>query len=128
MPGYGFILDGDMVEMHTKLGAPPYLIGKPGAQAAAARGKLCAARELAPGWDVRAIEAEWRGWVERNASFRANPTPTSSPSVSAAANIPAFSKKRIRMAETAARAWSACTRGPTTDRDAVTAQRYLLDS
>ena len=64
MPGYSFVLDGDIVEMRTKHQAPsPVANGF--SQMRLRTESYDTARNYAPGWDVHAIEAEWRSWVER---------------------------------------------------------------
>lgn len=65
MPGYRIALDGEMVEIRPKEGAesPPLPLPALSLQlsdAARERG-----RELAPGWDVQGLEAEWREWVAK---------------------------------------------------------------
>jgi hypothetical protein len=63
MPGYGFSLDGDMVEMRTKSKLP----------SSTQRGVFIhlnedayeLGRSYAPGWDIHGIEAEWRAWIAR---------------------------------------------------------------
>ena len=65
MPGYSFILEGDMVEMRTKqpLSPSPSVNGYDQLRLRTESYEL--ARAHAPGWDVHAIEADWRGWIER---------------------------------------------------------------
>jgi hypothetical protein len=67
MPGYSFaILDEDMVEMRAKVGAPsPVRVNGSVDRLRLVEATYDQARKLAPGWDIHAIEAEWRGWVER---------------------------------------------------------------
>jgi hypothetical protein len=63
MPTYRFTIDGDMVEIRPK----------PEQEARAVRGPALAldgdtyelARQYARGWDVYALEAEWREWVQK---------------------------------------------------------------
>ena len=64
MPGYSFAMVGDIVEMRTKQQAPspPPL--------AYDRLRLSAeaydeGRRNAPGWDIHAIEKDWRGWIAK---------------------------------------------------------------
>ena len=63
MPGYGFILEGDMVEIRTKSKAaspaPRELFIRLSEEA------YEVGRSYAPGWDIHGIEADWRGWLER---------------------------------------------------------------
>lgn len=68
MPGYSFeILDGgEMVEIRTKTDAPsPTLAPALTSRLSLSEDAYTRGRELAPGWDIHAIEADWRGWVER---------------------------------------------------------------
>jgi hypothetical protein len=61
MPGYSIHIDGDMVEMRRKAGEtrPPL----PGLSFQLRTDTYDVARALAPGWDVHAIEADWRDWI-----------------------------------------------------------------
>ena len=63
MPGYGFSLEGDMVEIRTKSKAaspaPRELFIRLSEEA------YEVGRSYAPGWDIHGIEADWRGWIER---------------------------------------------------------------
>lgn len=62
MPGYRIMLDGDMVEMRGKPGSettPLPLIYRLQEET------YSQARELAPGWDVHALESEWRSWCDK---------------------------------------------------------------
>ena len=66
MPGYSFHLvqDGDMVEMRPKTSGQP----RPALQHALfplAPETYERSRELAPGWDIHALEADWRAWVSK---------------------------------------------------------------
>jgi plasmid replication initiation protein len=63
MPGYALFLEGDMVEMRAKPGRAAPALPSPGHQLRAdtyERG-----RELAPGWDIHALEGEWRDWIAK---------------------------------------------------------------
>ena len=66
MPGYSFNLEVDMVEIRRKSG--PVRAALPG------EGKILLktetyerARGFAPGWDIHAIEADWRNWIDKKA-------------------------------------------------------------
>jgi len=63
MPGYSISLDGDMVEMTTKTSSvlPPL----PGLFIRLKDESYELARTYAPGWDVKALEDEWRSWIEK---------------------------------------------------------------
>lgn len=65
MPGYSFRLDGDMVEMRRKAAQerPPL----PGPSIQLKTETYERASALAPGWDVHAIEADWRNWIDKKA-------------------------------------------------------------
>jgi len=65
MPGYSFHIDGDMVEIRRKAAEtrPPL----PGPQIQLSTSTYDQARALAPGWDVHAIEADWRDWIAKKA-------------------------------------------------------------
>lgn len=64
MPGYALYLDGDMVEMRTKPGEnPPPALPLPSLQLKPESYHL--GREHAPGWDIHALEGEWRDWVAK---------------------------------------------------------------
>ena len=56
MPDYAFAIDGDLLVVRPKRPALP-------SAPQLAPDTHEAARALAPGWDVRALEAEWRDWV-----------------------------------------------------------------
>jgi Replication initiator protein A len=85
MPGYSFILDGDMVEIRAKVGAPS-------SASRSSRLKLQdetyeLGRSYAPGWDIHGIESEWRVWIDRKGIFPRNPD----------AHFLAFCKRRGRV-------------------------------
>jgi hypothetical protein len=63
MPSYSFVLDGDMVEMRPKLGAvtPPL----PGLFIRLSDETYELGRQYAPGWDIHALESDWRSWIEK---------------------------------------------------------------
>lgn len=63
MPGYSFHLDGDMVEMRPKTGTRTPVL--PGLFIALNPDSYEIARGLAPGWDVHALEGEWRDWIAK---------------------------------------------------------------
>lgn len=56
MPDYAFALEEDLLVVRPKRPALP-------AASPLAPDTHAAARALAPGWDVRVLEAEWRDWV-----------------------------------------------------------------
>ena len=56
MPDYAFALEDDLLIVRPKRPALP-------SASPLASDTFEAARALAPGWDVRALEAEWRDWV-----------------------------------------------------------------
>ena len=56
MPDYAFAIDGDLLVVRPKRPALP-------SAPQLAPDTHEAARALAPGWDVRALEVEWRDWV-----------------------------------------------------------------
>ena len=56
MPDYAFALEDDLLVVRPKR---PALLEAP----ALAPETHAAARDLAPGWDVHVLEAEWRDWV-----------------------------------------------------------------
>ena len=63
MPGYGFTLDGDMVEMRPKARAdsPPL----PGLQIRLREDTYELAKTFAGGWDIYGLEGEWREWLHK---------------------------------------------------------------
>ena len=61
MPGYSIALDGDMVDMQPKPGAAPPPLLSPLAQLK--ENSYEHGRALAPGWDIYALESEWRDWL-----------------------------------------------------------------
>ena len=63
MPGYSFSLDGDMVEMRGKMASatPPL----PGLFIRLKEETYELGRSYAPGWDIHALESDWRGWIEK---------------------------------------------------------------
>lgn len=65
MPGYAFVLDGDMVEMQVKPGGgrPSPALLTPSIHLQPESYQL--GREAAPGWDVYALEGEWREWISK---------------------------------------------------------------
>jgi hypothetical protein len=62
MPGYSFALNGDMVEMRGKAGFTPTL---PGLFIRLQTDTYEIGRRLAPGWDIHAIESDWRAWIAK---------------------------------------------------------------
>lgn len=63
MPGYAFSIDGDMVDIFPKVGPEPELPPLPHIQLAASTYER--ARELAAGWDIYGLEADWREWIHK---------------------------------------------------------------
>lgn len=64
MPGYSFHIDGDMVEMRPKpADKRPALAPRMVLQLKTET--YDRARELVPGWDVYALETDWRNWIEK---------------------------------------------------------------
>lgn len=64
MPGYALLLDGDMVEMRTKPGGGPSpALPMPSIHLQAESYEL--GRSAAPGWDIHALEANWRDWIAK---------------------------------------------------------------
>lgn len=64
MPGYSFHLDNDVVEMRPKTvetTAPPL----PLFSITLKTETFDRAREVAPGWDIHALESEWRSWIDK---------------------------------------------------------------
>lgn len=66
MPGYRFELVGEMVEMRPKV-QPQQLALLPMAEGdlRLEEDTFEQARDLAPGWDIYGLQAEWREWVAR---------------------------------------------------------------
>lgn len=62
MPGYVFALDGDMVECRAKPSGKP-LPFRLQAEQPLKPETYDQGRELAPGWDIHALEADWRNWI-----------------------------------------------------------------
>ena len=65
MPGYVIHLDGDMVEMRPKVGTQRPSLPLFALELQAETYER--ARELAAGWDVHGLEAEWRAWIGKKA-------------------------------------------------------------
>lgn len=63
MPDYRFELDGNLVTIWPKLGVTTPAL--PGLFLQLKTETYEKARELAPGWDIHAIEAEWRNWIAK---------------------------------------------------------------
>lgn len=82
MPGYSIALTDDMVEMRPKAGTRNPPLPGPFIQLDPSSYEL--AREHAPGWDVYALEGEWRDWLTKKGI-----TPRK-----AAAHFIAFCKRR----------------------------------
>lgn len=63
MPGYRFTLTEDMVEVHQKQGsdAPPLLMP----DIRFGESVFDQGRSHAPGWDIHALEQEWRAWITK---------------------------------------------------------------
>ena len=71
MPGYIFKLTEDMLEIQPKQGSePPAPLGPVFnlSESTYETGRSCA-----PGWDIYALEAEWRGWVAKKDIRPMNP-------------------------------------------------------
>jgi hypothetical protein len=63
LPDYSFTLNGTMVEIRPKTdGFTPTL---PGLLIRLGQEVYESARSLAPGWDIHAVEVEWRAWIEK---------------------------------------------------------------
>jgi hypothetical protein len=60
MPGYAFAIDGDKIEMRPK---PGKAFPLPHSHIHLTAETYARARELAPGWDVYGLEADWRDWI-----------------------------------------------------------------
>ena len=63
MPGYSFYLDEDMVEIRPKAATEHPAL--PASHIQLKTETYDRARTLASGWDVHALEADWRNWIER---------------------------------------------------------------
>ncbi len=66
MPGYAFKLVDDMVEMRPKVQPQQLsLLGTPATTLPLSPDAIERGRELAPGWDIYGLEAEWRDWIAK---------------------------------------------------------------
>jgi hypothetical protein len=65
LPGYSFVIDGDMVDMRPKASNEPSPLPSPGLALRTDTYDL--AREVAAGWDVHGLEGEWREWLNKKA-------------------------------------------------------------
>lgn len=86
MPGYALSIDGDMVDIHPKANdeaRPPPL---PHIQLRSETYER--ARELAAGWDIYGLEADWREWIHKKGIVVTRPD----------AHFLAFCKRRGRYA------------------------------
>jgi len=63
MPEYQIILDGEMVEMRPKMRPAPPVQNR--TYPPLKEETYAAAKKLAAGWDVYALEAEWRNWTQQ---------------------------------------------------------------
>jgi len=63
MPDYTFELDGDTVRVRPKTETLQSALPFPLAALRLASDTHDDARRLAPGWDMHALEQEWRSWV-----------------------------------------------------------------
>jgi plasmid replication initiation protein len=63
MPGYAFVLDGDMVNIRAKLGARSPSLSLPSLRLRPDSYEL--GRQYAPSWDIHGLEAEWRAWIAK---------------------------------------------------------------
>jgi plasmid replication initiation protein len=70
MPGYSFVLDEDMVEMRTK---PGKLLPAPRNTVHLSAESYTLGRQKAPGWDIHAVEADWRDWMAKKKIIPRNP-------------------------------------------------------
>lgn len=84
MPGYQFILEDEMVEVRHKDPAPQTAL--PASPWVLPDEIYERARELAPGWDIYALETDWQDWLAK-----ASITPRN-----VAAHFLAFCKRRGR--------------------------------
>lgn len=64
IPEYDFCLDGDFLDIVKREGATPALSSRKLVVSADAFEQ---ARKVAKGWDIHALEAEWREWVDSKA-------------------------------------------------------------
>lgn len=71
MPGYVFTLTDDMLEIQPKQGHEPP--APPIPEISLKDSTYETGRSYAPGWDIHALEAEWRGWVAKKAIRPMNP-------------------------------------------------------
>lgn len=71
LPGYTFDLVDDLMEIRPKLGHEPPAPSTPDLQLRSETFE--AARDCAPGWDIHALEAEWRDWLEKKEIRPLNP-------------------------------------------------------
>lgn len=86
MPGYSFSLDGDIVDVRPKSTGEPMQPPLPFPQMQIKTGTYETATGLAPGWDVYALESEWRDWLAKKNIQVRNPD----------AHFMAFCKRRGR--------------------------------
>jgi Replication initiator protein A len=64
IPGYSFTLIDDLVEMRPKVQPQQIsLLPSPIASIQLTADTMTQAKDLAPGWDVYGLEAEWRDWI-----------------------------------------------------------------
>jgi replication initiator protein A len=65
MPGYSFSIEGEMVEMRSKSPPPASPAHSPSELLRLKPETYDLGRTYAVGWDIHAIEADWRGWIEQ---------------------------------------------------------------
>lgn len=84
MPGYAFTLDGNMVESRVKPSGKPLPFRIPGTHLQTETYEL--GRQYAPGWDIHALESDWRNWLANKSILPRKPD----------AHFLAFCKRRGR--------------------------------
>lgn len=65
MPGYSFSIDGEMVEMRYKAPPSPAAPQSPYELLRLKGDTYDLGRSYAAGWDIYALEGEWRAWIEQ---------------------------------------------------------------
>jgi hypothetical protein len=84
MPRYAFTLDGEILTVRPKIDPKPAQLALSVSLLRISDGARERCKSLASGWDVYALEADWRGWVDEKAI----------PVKDADAHFTAFCKKR----------------------------------